>query len=564
MKPASLLYGLDDKPPVLITILLGLQHVSIIAIGLVFPVILVRHIGGSEEQARFMVSMSMLAGGVGVIVQSLRRGPVGSGFLIPAVCGPSFLSASLLCVKTGGLSLVFGMTMTAGLVEASFSRILHRLRVLFPPEITGIIVAMVGISVIRVAGINLFGLQDGTYSPSAVTVGFTTLAVMIGLNVWTRGNLKLFCILIGMTVGYLLSFFAGILTVEQLSAAAGAPLVWFPLAHHPGWSFSWAMVLPFAVAVLCSSLKSIGDITTCQKINQVDWKRPDIVSIKGGILADAVGCFSAGLFGGMGQSTSSTNIGLSIATGATSRVIAISTGALLILLAFLPKPAAFFAIMPAPVIGATLVFALGFMVVAGFQIIMSRMIDSRKTFVIGLSIIFGLMVDMLPEAFIGLPDWIQPVFASSLSASALFAVLLHLILRIGIRSTARLELVCDGGGATAVLDFFQRNGGAWAARPEVIDKAAAATSEYCELLGDDMAGRKASISAHFDELNLQVVIEHPAPPPRLPQQAPPAELLATRPDLFGELAGFMVRSYADKVRSKTDGDRVITTLSFEH
>ena len=140
----------------------------------------------------------------------------------------------------------------------------------------------------------------------------------------------------------------------------------------------------------------------------------------------------------------------------------------------------------------------------------------------------------------------------------------HLILRIGIRSTARLDVVCDGSGAGAVLDFFQRNGGAWAARPEVIDKAAAATSEYCELVAADQDGRTAAISAHFDELNLQVVIEHPAPPPRLPQQAPPAELLATRPDLFGELAGFMVRSYADKVRSKTDGDRVITTLSFEH
>ena len=88
----------------------------------------------------------MFAGGIGVIIQALRKGPVGSGFLCPTVCGPSFLAASMLCAKVGGLPLVFGMTMIAGSLEAVFSRVLDRIRVLFPPEITGVIVAMVGIS----------------------------------------------------------------------------------------------------------------------------------------------------------------------------------------------------------------------------------------------------------------------------------------------------------------------------------------------------------------------------------------------------------------------------------
>ena len=159
MKPSQLIYGLEDRPPVLVNAFLGLQHVSLVAIAFVLPILLVKEGGGSTDQITFLVSMSMLAGGVGIIVQSLRLGPLGSGYLCPQLCGPSFLAVSVLCVKTGGLPLVFGMTAMAGVVEALFSRVVHRLRVLFPTEVTGLIVAMVGITVIKLAGRNLLALD---------------------------------------------------------------------------------------------------------------------------------------------------------------------------------------------------------------------------------------------------------------------------------------------------------------------------------------------------------------------------------------------------------------------
>ena len=202
---------------------------------------------------------------------------------------------------------------------------------------------------------------------------------MVGLNVWSKGKLRLFCILVGMASGYLASFLLGILTSQELSHVTQQPLVSFPFAGHPGWAFSWHLVIPFAIAMICSSLKSVGDLITCQKINDAEWKRPDMHNVSKGILADSVGSVAAGIMGGMGQSTSSTNVGLSIATGATSRVIAFAVGGFLVLLAFCPKLASLFAIMPKPVIGATLVFALSFMVVAGFQIIMIRIDFPIKT-----------------------------------------------------------------------------------------------------------------------------------------------------------------------------------------
>jgi len=565
MKPTSLLYGLEDRPPLLINAFLGLQHFSIIAISFVFPILLIHEGGGTTDQAAFVISMSMLAGGIGVIVQSLHKGPVGSGYICPQLCGPSYLAASFLCMKTGGLPLVFGMTAFAGAIEALFSRAIHKLRVLFPTEVTGLIVAMVGITVVKMGGQNFLDIDpSGAINGQGAMIGGITLAIMVGLNVWTQGKVKLFCALIGMVAGYTTALLFGALTVQEMSHAMSRPAIWFPVSFHPGWAFDVNMVLPIIIAVICSSLKSVGDITTCQKINDTQWKRPDMDNIQKGILADAVGCFSAGIFGGFGQSTSSTNIGLTIATGATSRAIAWSTGVILITLAFCPKITGLFAIMPRPVVGATLVFALGFMIVAGIQIIMSRMLDGRKTFIIGLSIICGLTVDLLPQAFADLHPILKAIFSSSLSAATISALVLNQIFRIGIKTKASLTLESDTRYHQAIVTFMEKQGSAWAARPEIIKKATAATIEYLEALGGrETVSSITAIEASFDEYNLDISITHLGNAPELPETAPSMEKIVES-DGARQLAGFLIRSWADKITTKYVGEETQTKLHFKH
>lgn len=566
MKSTTHIYGLEDKPPLFIGLFLGLQHVTIIAISFVFPVLLVRETGGSTEQATFLISMSMIAGGVGTVAMALKKGPLGSGYLCPQVSGPSFITASVMCLHAGGLPLVFGMTMFAGAVEALFSRVVHRLRFLFPAEITGLIVAMVGITVIKLAGKNFFAMDPATGSldTNGLAVALITLAAMVGLNVWTKGKVRLFCILIGMVVGYVAAFALGRCTGADLALAMDRPLVWFPFTRHPGWAFDIALALPVGIAVLCSSIKSIGDLTTCQKINDPDWKRPDMNNIQKGILADSLGCFSAGLLGGFGQSTSSTNVGLTIATGATSRYIAFFTGLVLLVLAFCPKLAGIFAIMPAPVIGATLIFALGFMVVAGFQIVMSRIIDARKTFVIGLPLIFGLTMDLIPGLHESAPHFLQPVLASSLSTATVLAVLLNLVLRIGVRSTATLRLSTGMNFSQAVFGFMQDQGGAWAARPEVVERAAGVMNEYMEAVTETLApDDQVDMAVSFDEYNLNIDIRHTGEPPRFPDRPPTPEEMFEEGGT-GLMAGYLVQFWTDRVTAKSKDDKAQVRLHFDH
>ena len=563
-KPSDILYGVDEKPALWMTLFLGFQHVSIYAISLIFPVVIVREMGGTPAQAAFLVSMSMIAGGIGAIVQALPKGPIGSGYLCPQVCGPSFLTASIMAAKLGGLSLLFGMTFVAGLFEGLFSRALNRLRLLFPTEVTGLIVAMVGITVIRVASTNFLGLDssDSVIEKSEVFVSFLTLAVMVGLNIWTRGNLKLFCVLIGMVVGYTASYILGDVQTAPIS---DSHLVWFPFTRHPGWSFSVYLIVPFIIAMLCSSLKSVGDLTTCQKINDAEWRRPDMKNISSGVLADSIGCMSAGLFGGMGQSTSSSNVGLSIATGVTSRTVSFAIGGLLIFLGFFPKLAAVFAIMPKAVMGSTLIFALGFMVVAGFQIMMSRMIDVRKTFVIGISLIFGLTVDLMPDIFAGIHSWISPIFSSSLSTATITAIVLNLIFRIGISQKAQLIVAPGPDSSEEIFSFMDSKGGIWGARKEVIYKAMSAINEFTEAAFEhELTQGDVEINASFDEYSLNVNIYYEGKLIDFPEERPDISELLTDEVAQLRFSEFLMGEYTDKIESSVENGRCHIYMHFAH
>src|SRR5262249_54103945 len=378
--------------------------------------------------------------------------------------------------------LVAGMTIVSGLVGVLLSRVVRHLRPLFPTEVTGTIIVMVALGLVP-RSVSLFlGIERSELdiNPVSVSIAFTTFFVMAVVTVWGSSKLRLYGVLVGVGVGYVCTYASGLVTDDHLHRLEQAPLLSLPSLPREGWSFSGALLVPFLVSALASSLKTVGDLTTCQKVNDAEWRRPDMKSISGGILADACGVMLSGGVGTMGQSTSSANVGLSIATGATSRRIGFACGVMLMVLAFVPKLAILFVIMPSPVIGALLFFAASFMMVAGVQILTSRMMDTRKTFVVGVSIILGLSVNMLPGAYQNVPGMLQPAFASSLSVATLSALLLNLLFRIGIAQRAKLQIDPRADSSEQIFLFIEKQGGAWGARKEVIDRAKSAMNEFVE------------------------------------------------------------------------------------
>jgi xanthine permease XanP len=566
-KPPNLIYGIDEHPSLYELIILGVEHISVLTLAFVFPVVIVQESGGTMSQAATMIQMSMIAGGLGTILQSLKRGPIGSGYLCPQVCGPSFLSASILAGRTAGLGAVFAGTFFGTFFEVILSRVIKRLRQFFPPEVTGTVVAMVGITVIPFAVPRFLGLNetDPAIKVHDIIVAVATLAVICAVTVWGKKRLRLYNIIIGMVTGYLLSYLFDIFTVEQTKRFLSAEYFALPVPILYGWSISWGLVVPFVLASLCSSLKTIGDLVTCQKINDADWNRMDMDSVSGGLLADAASCMGAGLLGGMGQSTSSSNVALSLATGATSRRIAWSVGMLMCALAFLPKFATLFVIMPTPVMGATLVFAVSFMIVVGLQIITSRMLDARKMLVVGVSIILGLSVDMVPGVYEGVPEWIKPVFSSSLSLATISVVILNLIFRIGIADRKTLVLKPGVASEQVVYEFMDTCGREWGARPVVIARATRIITELFEACalarlteGDIVADVK------FDEFNLDIVLSYDGRPLDLSAETPRIEEILDDDTALPRLSAEIIRRTADRITCEEKHGKIILRIHLDH
>lgn len=188
-------------------------------------------------------------------------------------------------------------------------------------------------------------------------------------------------------------------------------------------------MIPFGIAALAASLRVLGDVTICQKINDADWDRPDMRSLGGGTLANGLTNILGGVIGTVGVSTSTSCGSLSQATGVTSRGVGYVIGGIFCVLAFVPKAAAVFMIMPRPAVGIALLFSASFVIVNGWHIITPHRFDARRTSVIGLAFLIGIAVDLVPGYFVDVPAAVQPLVTSSLVLGMVSAIVLNLVLR---------------------------------------------------------------------------------------------------------------------------------------
>lgn len=565
-KPPNILYGVDETPPLGVTLLSGVQQVGLISVYLVFPLLIGREAQVTDSEVVGLLSASMIAMAVAAILPALRIGPVGAGFLCPGVFTAAYFAPSLLAAHAGGMPLVFGMTIFGGFIGSAFSQMLRYLRPVFPPEVAGFVVMMLGVTIGAIGVRYALGIRTvNPVHPEELVVATVSLCTMIGLNVWTRGYLKLFCGLLGMIAGYVVAASLGVLSESDLERVAGTPIVGLPSIGHFGWSFDYALIPAFVFAALAAGLKALGTITTCEKINDADWVRPDMRVIQRGVLADAITTITAGALGATGVNSSPSAVGLSSATGVTSRRVAFAIGAIFLGLAVLPKAAAVLAVMPRPVIGAAFLFTASFVFVNGLEIVNSRLLDARRTFVIGISFMLGLAVDFFPEYFTRLPAAIHPLTSSSLVLGMLSAVVLNLVFRIGARRTQRLVVDPAHVDPIAIETFMETQGAAWGARRDVIDRAIFNLQQSIEtLVSSGVAQGMFEVTASFDEHNMDVRVSYDGLPLELPVRRPSNEEIMASEEGERRLAGFMLRRYADRVAATHRGGRSTILFHFDH
>jgi xanthine permease XanP len=564
-KPADIIYGVGDRLPFPIALLSGLQNVAVMAVFLIFPLIIAREAGASVATSTGILSMAMLVLGIGTLLQAHAKGPIGSGYLAPPTFSAIYLGPSLVAVHTGGLALVFGMTMFAGVAEAALSRMLTRLRPYFPPEIAGLVILLVGITSGALAVRYLVDAGGHSTNQNVLAVAAVTLVTMIVLNIWTRGIARMMCALIGIVVGYGLSAALGLLTTKDFEVEGHLAIFRLPSLNHIDWSFDLALVIPFLISAIAAALKGTAVISICQKINDAEWIRPDLNNIHKGVAADGLGTTVAGMLGAFGTNVSPSCVGLSVATGITSRMVAYSTAAIFALAAFLPGLSVALALMPTPVIAAALMFTSCFLLINGMQVITSRILDSRKTFVVGLTVAAGLAVEIFPHIGDSAPVLLKPIFGSSLVLGTLFAFAMNIVFRIGVRQKVALSFDATRDDMTKLDDFLDEHGAHWGARHDVIMRARFALRQLVEAAIDHCNVRGPfDIEATFDEFNLDLKISYDGELIAMPLQRPSMEELHASKDGVLRFAGFMLRQNADRVLAEHTGQKAVIRFHFDH
>jgi xanthine permease XanP len=564
LKPSNLIYGVEERPPPMVTLISAIQHVGVIAIFMIYPLIIGRQAGISADQMASILRMGMITLAIAAGLQALPSGPVGSRFLAPSIFTGIYLGPSLLAVEAGGLPLVWGMTIFAGFTEIGLSLLWSRLRTFIPSETAGLVVFLVGV-IIGLAALRLL-LGDGATGSLTRADGIVTgitLAVMVALNIWNKGRLRIFCILIGMIVGYLVAAAAGLLTADDFRSVIAQPLFAIPNISFVSWSFDPSMIVPFAVSGLAAAMSTTAVVATYQKTTDAEWVRPDMASIKGGILGDGIAVVGAGLLGTYGLTVSTANVGLVAATGVASRRIGFVIAAVLVVLAFQPGLVGVLTIMPPPVMTAAMLFTSVFIMISGIQIISTRVLDPRRTLVIGMGMMGFFVVSVYPAAFAGAPPWVHPLVSSPLVLATLVALFLNLLFRLGIHRTVVMSIDPAAADYEAVRNFIERNSGIWGARRDVVTRvefaahqAVEAIIEHCRVQGP------IELKIGYDEFDIDVSLTYPGEALELSERLPSQDEILESAEGARRLAGYLIRWRSDKVQTTSSDGTAVVRLHF--
>ncbi|EEB84640.1 uracil-xanthine permease family protein [Roseobacter sp. GAI101] len=422
---------------------LGIQHVLAMFVSNVTPAIIVAGAAGfgfgsnspDFPELLYLIQMSMLFAGVATLLQTLTIGPIGAG--LPIVQGTSFAFIPImipLVVGKGvdGLAALFGGIVIGGLFHACLGLFIGKIRFALPPLVTGLVVTMIGLALVKVGiqyaagGVPAIGTPEyGSLLnwSAALVVIFVTL----GIKFFTKGMLSISAVLIGLIVGYIYALAAGMLTIDAITGSWGRSAAFaLPNPFKYGFEFSAAAIIGFCLMAFISAIETVGDVSGITKGGA--GREATDKEIEGATYADGIGTAIAGVFGGLPNTSFSQNVGLIAMTGVMSRHVVTIGAIFLIICGLVPKVGAVIRTIPIEVLGGGVIVMFGMVVAAGMSMLSDVDWNRRNMVIFAISISIGLGLQLEPGAVQHLPDTLKILMTSGLLPAALIAIVLNLLL----------------------------------------------------------------------------------------------------------------------------------------
>ncbi|MFT0475093.1 uracil-xanthine permease family protein [Pseudomonas antarctica] len=434
---SDLIYGLDDRPKPLPALLAALQHVLAAFVGIITPPLIIGSTLGLTAHLPYLISMALMVSGVGTFIQARRPFGIGAGMI--CLQGTSFaflgaiLSAGFLVKQRGGspediMAMIVGVCFFGAAVQIVLSRFIGQLRRVITPLVTGIVITLIGISLIKVGITDLGGGFNAPDfgAPINLALGVFVVLTIIVLNRSNTPWVRLSAIIIGLALGSLAAWLSGKLVPQALP---DLPLIRMPIPFRFGFNFDWSAFLPIALIYLISSIETVGDLTANCMIARQPISGPSYISrLKGGVLGDGVSCMIAATFSAFPNTTFAQNNGVIQLTGVASRYVGLYIGVLLFCLGLFPLIGAVLQQIPKPVLGGATLVMFGSVAAAGVRILAQAPLDRRSMLIIATSFGVGLGIAAQPGLLHLMPALVQNLFDSAITSGGLTAIVLCLLL----------------------------------------------------------------------------------------------------------------------------------------
>jgi xanthine permease len=397
----------DQSLPLNQAIPLGIQHVlAMFAGNITVPIIVAGVFGQSPEEKIFLIQMALFIAGVATLIQTIGFKDVGSR--LPIIQGTSFgFIPIMLPFKAAGLGAVFTAAFIGGIFQFILGKVLKPIRHMFPPLVTGIVVLMIGLSLLKVGfmyaggGAWLMNNKPAIFANSNhLIISGTVLVVALLCNIKGKGMVSSASILIGIIAGFLVAVAFGMVNFGKI---ASAPWFALPMPLQYGISFVPGAIILMLFMAVVTTIETIGDIsaTTIGGDNREATDK----EIAGGIMADGLGTAIAAVFNAFPNTSYSQNAGLVAFTGVISRHVGTIAGVILILMGLFPKLGGIIASMPESVIGGAAIIMFGLITSAGIKLISRAEMNQTNLLILGLSLSFGLGMSLLPQFVAHIPDF---------------------------------------------------------------------------------------------------------------------------------------------------------------
>lgn len=424
----------EYTPPLSVAIPLGIQHVLAMFVSNFTPAIIIAGAAGfgfgspDIGDMIYMIQIAMVFSGIATLMQTVGFGPVGAR--LPVVQGTSFafLPVMIPIVKTAGMPALFGGIVIGGLFHFFLGTIIGRIRFLLPPLVTGLVVLMIGLSLIEVGiqysagGVPLIGTPEFG-GLNHWSMALVVIIVTLGIKFFARGMMSAAAVLIGLIVGYIVAIIMGEVSFANIGRAG-----WFmiPQPMHFGFEVNVAAIVGICLMAVVSAIETVGDVSGITKGGA--GREATDKELAGATYADGAGSALAGLFGGLPNTSFSQNVGLISMTGVMSRHV-VTIGALFLILAGLvPKIGAVISSMPIAVLGGGVVVMFGMVAAAGINMLSDVRWNRRNMVIFAVSLSVGLGLQLVPEALQHLDQTLRVLLTSGILPAAFLAVVLNAVL----------------------------------------------------------------------------------------------------------------------------------------